>query len=294
MNKKPLVTVICICYNHENYVTQALDSIIEQTYKPIEIIIVDDCSTDNSALVINDWLEQNSRAKFLPNTTNIGVTKSFNKAKALSKGDYIIDLAADDILMENAAEILISVFNQHDTIAIAYGNAALIDEYNNFIENYYTSNQEAKSGDLYKSIISQTLKINSVASMMKTKVLDSLGGYDESLLYEDLDIWIRASRNYHFNYVDEIIVKKRIISSSLGNQFKKPLNKFSKRLNRSVYTILKKAYHLNRDKWENKALIMRVRNEMKKSLKNYDLILAFKYLLLKISLRLSLNLKYHS
>lgn len=291
MNKKPLVTVICICYNHESYVTQALNSIIEQTFKPIEIIIVDDCSGDNSALVIKNWLKQFPQVKFLLNTINLGVTKSFNKAKALSKGDYIIDLAADDILMENAVETLISVFNQHENIAIAYGNAALIDGHNNFIENYYTSDQEGKSGDLYKSIISQTLKINSVASMIKTKVIDSLGGYDESLLYEDLDIWIRASRNYPFNYVDEIIVKKRIIASSLGNQFNKPLNKFSKRLNRSVYIILRKAYHLNRDKSENKALIKRVRNEMKKSLKNYNLLLALKYLLLEISLMLNLNLK---
>lgn len=291
MNKKPLVTVICICYNHESYVKQALNSIIEQTFKPIEIIIVDDCSGDNSALVIKNWLKQFPQVKFLLNTINLGVTKSFNKAKALSKGDYIIDLAADDILMENAVETLISVFNQHENIAIAYGNAALIDGHNNFIENYYTSDQEGKSGDLYKSIISQTLKINSVASMIKTKVIDSLGGYDESLLYEDLDIWIRASRNYPFNYVDEIIVKKRIIASSLGNQFNKPLNKFSKRLNRSVYIILRKAYHLNRDKSENKALIKRVRNEMKKSLKNYNLLLALKYLLLEISLMLNLNLK---
>ncbi|MGF1556900.1 glycosyltransferase family 2 protein [Paucihalobacter sp.] len=291
MNKKPLVTVICICYNHESYVTQALNSIIEQTFKPIEIIIVDDCSGDNSALVIKNWLKQFPQVKFLLNTINLGVTKSFNKAKALSKGDYIIDLAADDILMENAVETLISVFNQHENIAIAYGNAALIDGHNNFIENYYTSDHEGKSGDLYKSIISQTLKINSVASMIKTKVIDSLGGYDESLLYEDLDIWIRASRNYPFNYVDEIIVKKRIIASSLSNQFNKPLNKFSKRLNRSVYIILRKAYHLNRDKSENKALIKRVRNEMKKSLKNYNLLLALKYLLLEISLKLNLNLK---
>lgn len=290
MNKKSLITVICICYNHENYVTQALNSIIEQTHKHIEIIIVDDCSTDNSVCVIKNWLKHHSQIKFITNTKNIGVTKSFNKAKNLMSGDYIIDLAADDMLEPDAAKTLISVFNKCYNIAIAYGNAALIDEYNNFIEIYYKSPQDAKSGDLYKDIISQTLKINSVASMIKTEVINDLGGYDENLLYEDLDIWIRASRAFTFQYVDEVIVKKRTLSTSLGSQFNNSRNRFTKKLNRSVYTILKKAYYLNRNKSENQALLKRVRSELKKSIKNLDFGLVIKYLLLEISLRMNFNL----
>lgn len=291
MNKFPLVTIICICYNHERYVAKALNSIVSQNYKSFEIIILDDCSTDNSVIEIKKWAAQHKVHQLIINSENLGLTKSFNKALAYANGDYIMDLAADDYLETDAISTLMSVFNKNIDTALAYGNTKLVDENDQFIEYYYHNSDEAKSGDIYKAIIGQTLKINSVASMIKTKVLKELGGYDERLLYEDLDIWVRLSRSWQIKYVDQIIVNKRVLSTSLGSQFVNPFNKFSKKLNRSVFSILKKAYLLNRNSEENKSLLLRVRKELKKSVKNYDFTLAFKYLLLELALRFNLNLR---
>jgi glycosyltransferase involved in cell wall biosynthesis len=291
MNKFPLVTIICICYNHEKYVVQALNSIVAQNYKSLEIIILDDCSTDNSVIEIKKWAAQHKVHQLIINSENLGITKSFNKALTYANGDYIMDLAADDYLETAAISTLISVFIENVDTALAYGNTKLVDENDQFIEYYYHNSDEAKSGDIYKDIIGQTLKINSVASMIKTKVLKELGGYDERLLFEDLDIWVRLSRSCQITYVDHIIINKRMLSSSLGSQFVNPFNKFTKQLNRTVFSILKKAYLLNRNIEENKSLLLRVRKELKKSIKNYDFTLTIKYLFLEFALRFNLNLR---
>src|ERR1700749_5034941 len=98
MQNKSLVTVICLCYNHENFVTESLFSVMNQDYAFVELIIVDDCSTDNSKNIIKKWLLDYPEVRFISNEINLGNTKSFNKALQFAKGDYIIDLAADDVL----------------------------------------------------------------------------------------------------------------------------------------------------------------------------------------------------
>jgi glycosyltransferase involved in cell wall biosynthesis len=77
MQDKSLVTIICLCYNQENYVIES-KSVINQDYKLIELIIVDDYSTDNSKSVIEEWLIDYPEIQFIANETNLGSTKSFN------------------------------------------------------------------------------------------------------------------------------------------------------------------------------------------------------------------------
>ena len=111
MHQNPLVSVICLCYNHADYVTESLDSVLNQEYKNIEIIIIDDCSTDNSVPVIDEWLQKYPSILFIKNKTNLGNTKSFNKALEIAKGAYIIDFATDDILMPNCITQQIEKFS---------------------------------------------------------------------------------------------------------------------------------------------------------------------------------------
>lgn len=79
MQNFPLVSVICLSYNHEAYVVEALDSVINQTYPNIELLIADDCSTDNSVSVIQDWLQNHPNVYFSANEKNLGNTKTFNQ-----------------------------------------------------------------------------------------------------------------------------------------------------------------------------------------------------------------------
>ena len=292
--QKPLVTIICLCYNHEQFVVESLNSVLNQSYKNIELIIADDCSTDSSEKTIKNWLENYPEIPFISNKTNLGNTKTFNKALKIAKGNYVIDLAADDILMPNCVEKQIDTFinSNQKKLAIVYGNAEIISENNQHLLYYYEVNHEKKvlkkpaTGDIYSSILSQSSMICSVASMVKREVLDELKGYDENLAYEDLDLWIRTARNYNFEFIDSVLIQKRELENSLGSQFYKKFNSRTRKINHSTYLIIKKAIALNKTKAENKAVLKRVHQEMVKAQKTYDIGLFIKYIPLELKLRL--------
>jgi glycosyltransferase involved in cell wall biosynthesis len=292
MSNNPLVTVICLCYNHEAYIVESLDSVINQSYPFIELIIVDDCSTDNSKIVIETWIQKNPNVTFIVNKTNLGNTKSFNKALQEAKGEYIIDLATDDILLPNCVRTQIYSFKNSTfkNLGVVYGNAELISENGVFDSYYFPVDAQKKviqkriTGDIYKNVLSDFYSICSVSSMIKKSTLDHLGGYDESLAYEDLDFWIRASRVYEFDFIDEIIVKKRIATNSLGTNFYKKNDTRTKKIDHSTYLILKKGIQLNRSKQEDLAIQKRVHNSIVQCMKNRNYWLVWKNLELRIQL----------
>lgn len=295
MQNSPLVSIICLCYNHERFVVESLNSVLNQSYKNIELIIADDCSTDASETVIRNWLKNNPEHQFISNKQNLGNTKTFNKVLQFTKGDYIIDLAADDILLKDCVEKQVIAFLNSNLkkLAVVYGNVEIISENNQHLRHYYEVDTERKtiikpaSGDIYLAMLNQSSMICSVSSMMKRKVLEELNGYDENLAYEDLDFWIRASRDHTFEFIDTVLVQKREVASSLGNQFYKKFNSKTREINHSSYLVIKKAIALNKTKKENKALLKRLHFEMDKAYKTYDLPLLLKYIPLEITLRFS-------
>ena len=299
MQNNPLVTIICLCYNHEAYVVESLNSVINQSYSPIELIIVDDYSTDSSKTIIGTWLEKNPEIQFIANENNLGNTKSFNKALKLAKGEYIIDLAADDILLPNCVSFQIDAFqnSKYKNLGVVYGNVELISENGVFDSYYFPVNNHKKiienriTGDIYQSILSGGNSICSVSAMIKKTVFDHLEGYDETLTYEDLDFWIRASRLYEFDFIDEPLVQKRIVTNSLGSDFFKKKDAKGKKINYSTYLILKKVIKLNQSKQEDLALQKRIHNSIILCHKNRNYYLVLKNIELRILLAWRKNFK---
>ncbi|ESU25838.1 glycosyl transferase [Flavobacterium limnosediminis JC2902] len=281
-----MVSILCLSYNHAQFVEEALHSVLSQTYKNIELLIADDCSPDGSKSVIENWLKNHPEVIFVSNPTNIGNTKTFNKLLAFAKGEYIIDLAADDVLLPDCVEKQLNAFTNSKlkNVGIVYGNAESISETNTHLDYYYEINGDGKiinpppSGNIYLSVLGQYNKICSVSSMVKREVYDKLGGYDEHLAYEDLDLWIRASRIYNFEFIPEILIQKRELASSLGSQFFVKNNARTRKLNRSTYTIIRKALQQNTSKEENRALLKRIHYEMSKVFKAGDFSLLAKYI----------------
>ncbi|WPO77142.1 glycosyltransferase [Flavobacterium sp. KACC 22761] len=299
MYDNPLVTIICLCYNQEKFVVESLTSAINQDYSFIEVIVVDDFSTDNSKETIKKFLIDYPQIRFIENKTNLGSTKSFNKALKLAKGDFIIDLACDDVLMLNCVSLQTKAFQEtaFKNLGIVYGNAELITE-NGAHDSYYFAVDAAKktikkrkTGDIYLSVISGGNSICSVSSMVKKSVFDDLNGYDENLAYEDLDLWIRASRQYDVDYIDEILIQKRIASNSLGTHFFLKNDARAKKINHSTYLIIKKAILLNRTKEEHKAILKRIHFEMILAYKTSNFKLLFLYISLEIKQRLRIMIE---
>ena len=292
MENNPLVSVICLCFNHQEYVIECLNSVLKQDYPAIEIIIADDCSTDNSREMINKWLLENPTVMFIENESNLGNTKTFNKALKQAKGEFVIDLATDDKLMPFCVSNQVAAFKNNALLHLGavFGNAVNINENGSFCSYYFPVDtnlkviQEIKNGSIYSSILAGSESMCSVSAMFKKSVFDELQGYDESLAYEDLDFWIRAARKYNFQFIDQILVEKRILSNSMGTNFYKKNNK----INYSTYKILKKVKKLNKTKQENKAVLKRIHFEMKLNFKSKNYMLSLKYIFLELYFRLNL------
>ncbi len=293
MYNTPLVTVICLCYNHSAFIVEALESILNQSHPNVELIIADDFSTDNSVEVIENWLVKHPEISFFANKVNLGNTKTFNQCLKISKGAYIIDLAADDVLEPDCIAKQLKGFaeSRYENLALVYGNAEWISEKGDFIAPYFPTDENGKgihmqpTGDIYINILNGKSKLCSVAALIKREVYDQLNGYDENLAYEDLDLWIRASRLYNFDFIDEILIKKRVLNNSMYTLLIQKNNPKTRRFNYSTYLILQKAFRLNRNKAEHKALLKRIYIEMKVAFKTRDFRLLLKYFLLNVEVR---------
>lgn len=288
LNTPLLVTVICSCYNHSKYVKKSLDSVINQTYKNIQLIIIDDYSSDNSIEVIENWISKNKTGLFKKNDENLGLTKSFNKSFKYVEGDFFIDLSADDILLPNCIESQISIFNAYpkNVIGIVYGNAKVIDISNNSTYTYYDRFTQSKKttkpedGFIYKEIINHSNTICSVSSLINKKVFEELGGYDDNLIYEDYDLWLRIARKYSILYVDTVLVERIKLNNSLGSINYLKFNKKALTFKRSTYCIVKKTFKMNLNKEEDQASIDKIYMEAKGNLRNLNILLVIKYFIL--------------
>lgn len=284
----PLVSVICLCYNHEQFVIETLESVVNQTYTNLELIIVDDCSRDSSVEKINHWLQNNPNYKFIQNQQNLGNTKSFNIAAQHANGKYLIDLAADDLLLPNCVEKQVKAFETavYKNLGLVYGNVQNINESNEILDEYFPVTKDDKvitkrpKGSIFSNVIDSGKTICSVSAMFTKEAFLNLNGFDENLAYEDLDFWIRLSKVYEIDFIDAVLVQKRRVSNSLGSQFHD--KSYSKRINTSTLIILKKAYVLCASKTEYRNLLKRIHYEIQLNYKNKDFGLVFQSLLLKL------------
>ena len=271
----PLVSVICLCYNHELYVEKAIRSIQNQSYPHIQLIVVDDNSTDKSKAVISKALSGSLKAQFISLQQNMGNCKAFNTGLAAATGDFIIDHSGDDVLMLDRIEKGIKAFSEGgEKVGVNFTDAQLIDEAGKVL-GYHSEkfpHDTIPQGNIYSDVLSRYF-INSPSMMIRREVFEKLDGYDESLAYEDFDFWVRSSRYFDYSYTPEPLVKKRIHYFSMG---KRQYKRGSRQL-QSTLKVCEKALALNTNENENEALRKRIHFELRQALKLGELVLAMNY-----------------
>lgn len=136
------VSVVLPIYNVEKYLPKCLDSIINQTLKDIEIICVNDCSTDNSENVVKDYIKKDNRIKLINNEKNIGVGLSRNIGVDSSNGEYISFIDSDDFIESNYLESLYSTANKYDADIVFTNNMYTVNESKGYIKPYYHNRLE--------------------------------------------------------------------------------------------------------------------------------------------------------
>lgn len=272
--EQPLVSVVCLCYNHAAFVKEAVQSAMEQTYPNIELILVDDASSDNSAAVIEELKAKYPSIKTILLKENAGNCRAFNQGYALSRGEYLIDLAADDILLPERIAKGVEFFRQAPPdVGVIFSDAQLISESGEplYLHSDRFPHTDIPQGDIYLDLI-ESYFICSPTMMFRRSVIDDLGGYDELLAYEDFDFWIRSSRNFKYAYSPKVTVKKRVVKNSMSKKQQKSIQQ-----QRSTFRVCGKIFELNRNEEEQAALSRRIRYEIRMNLRRGNLRLVADY-----------------
>lgn len=202
MPKNPKISVIMSVYNGEEYLREAMDSILNQTFTDFEFIIVNDGSTDNSLKIIETYNDE--RIGIINNEKNIGLTKSLNKALKQAKGEYIARQDADDISLPNRFEKQMKYFEENPEVALLGTSAYIIDETGEIIQ---------KCVVLAKPSIKSLLKKNRFSHgsvMVKKEIVDKVGGYNDLLRYsQDYELWLRIAKCYEVRNLTQMLYKLR-------------------------------------------------------------------------------------
>jgi glycosyltransferase involved in cell wall biosynthesis len=221
MNNLPLVSIAAINFNCAGFVLETLESIRSQTYPNIELVVVDDCSTDDSVAVIDSWLKTyKGQYNFIKHEKNKGVCAACNSGLNNATGKYFSIIATDDLIVTDKIATQVTLLeNSDDRIACVYTDAYLINERGQplpelFIDSH-KSFAERPSGNIY-DILLQGNFIPGMTFLFKKQVFADLGGYDEELEYEDFDMWLRVARKYQIIFSDFVSCKYRIRQSSLS------------------------------------------------------------------------------
>lgn len=201
---KPLVSIAMASYNGERYIAEQIGSIIEQTYRPIEIVIVDDHSQDGTVAIVRSFQEKYPFILLLQNEQNLGVTKTFEKAVRDCRGEYIALCDQDDIWMPHKLETLVNGIGDHDAV---YANSLLVDQNGQSLGKEFSSMMKMRS--YYCG--TPFLLCNSVpghAILMRSDFVKNLLPFPQEIFF---DLWIAysAAGNKGIRYVDEVLVHYR-------------------------------------------------------------------------------------
>ena len=207
---EPKVSICIPTYNRKDYLKETIDSILAQTYKNYEIVIVDDGSTDGTEDMIKNF--------DFPVTyhwqQNAGDAAARNKLITLAKGRYISFIDSDDLLMPDAIERMVSAMEAQNEDAIVYGSYFRIDQNGNI---YGRCKRNLRSGNITKYLF-QTILVHSCGSMFPRKILKNPVTFDTSLrVCSDYDLWLRLSLEYPFIALSAPTFKRRRHTNNLSS-----------------------------------------------------------------------------
>jgi glycosyltransferase involved in cell wall biosynthesis len=214
----PLVSVLIPAYNHAAYVEECLNSVLNEGYPNLEIIIINDGSKDNTEQKIETWIEANQKA--LPITfksrPNKGITKSLNEMLALAKGDYLVIIASDDYLLPGGIHArLTALQNNPDKLAVI-GDCHIIDTVGNIThQSAFKDRSKANIANYlnpktFQREIIENFCVPGPVLMYKKEIFNTIRPYNEAMNGEDLDFYYQAAYNNLLLYIDTSVSAYRI------------------------------------------------------------------------------------
>ena len=225
--KNKLVTIGIPVYNGAKFISETLESIINQTYKNLEIIVSDNGSNDTTVEIVKEFMKRDSRISLNQNLENLGYSGNLNKIIELASSEYIAIYHADDVYESTIVEEQVRFLGENEELAGCFTLGEVINERGNphksvfYFDKDRINENTIVNWDLF---IEKICKIGNMficpTSMIKKSVYLELNGYDSTLKYiEDQDMWIRILEKYKLGILAKDLFKYRIHSNQGSNYY---------------------------------------------------------------------------
>lgn len=213
----PRVSVVMPVHNGERHVRAAIGSILQQSYHDFEFLIVDDASTDATAMILSEVAEGDARVHVVCNEQNLGVTRSLNRALALACGDYVARMDADDISLPCRLEAQARFLTENPQVGVLGTRMAVIDEWGDHCAIDYMKTPSSDA-DIRQSLWRRNALCHG-SVMMRRDILEQAGGYDEYFVAaQDYDLWLRLLPMTQFANLGETFYLFRIHPDSVSGR----------------------------------------------------------------------------
>lgn len=193
------ISIVLPVYNGQKYIKQAIESIINQTYKDWELIIINDCSTDNTVKIIEEYTMKEKRIKFFSNEKNLGLPSSLNEGFRRAKGNYFTWTSDDNIFLPEALEKMVSYLMNNTQTGLVYADMEYIDS-----DGRVIGEQRTNPKDIFLN--------NCVGAcfLYTADVASKIGEYNcNSELVEDYEYWLRIRSCYEIDRIEDILYRYR-------------------------------------------------------------------------------------
>jgi cellulose synthase/poly-beta-1,6-N-acetylglucosamine synthase-like glycosyltransferase len=217
----PKVSVLMPSFNYARYLPAAIQSVLSQSYSDLELIITDDCSTDESREIVEHFRRLDSRVIPVLHEVNSGLARARNSGLAISTGEFVALCDADDVWLPHKLETQIKCFQAQVELGIVHSDSAIIDAAGKLTGQQFSSlwhrRGQRTSGYLFEVLCEQNfLCVPTV--VLRRQAIEYAGGFEENLRsLEDWVCWIKVSRKYPFHYVKEPLVQYRMHGSGLSS-----------------------------------------------------------------------------
>ena len=202
------VSIIVPTYNRAHLVTQTIDSILAQTVKDFELIVVDNESTDNTEEVIKSYTDRRIRYFRHQNNGLVAVNRNYGISEA--NGEYIAFCDDDDLWMPEKLERQIRLLDLNKELGLVYSDSYIMDENGNLERHSLRSSSRLLRGNVFDKLF-QSNFIPMLTVIIRREVLSKVGGFDPKyVIAQDYDLWLRIAERYPIDFIEEPLAKYRI------------------------------------------------------------------------------------
>jgi glycosyltransferase involved in cell wall biosynthesis len=214
-NPSPTVSVVMAVFNGEKYLREAVESILNQTFRDFEFIAIDDGSTDGSKMILDELARRDPRLRVV-SRPNKGLTPTLNEGLSLARGRYVARMDADDVAMPTRFEKQVAFLDANPDVVLLGGAYELIDEEGRLLTVQRPAVDDAT---LQSHCLAGRTPICHPLAMMRREALQQVGGYDESYsVAQDLDLWLRLGEVGRLACVTDVLLKYRMHETSVSEK----------------------------------------------------------------------------